>query len=140
MSDRFLLFRAAGTGFALPLKQVAEVRELPCLYPVPRLPEHLLGVMNSHGNLTALLDLNRFLGGGGVAGEGKVLVLDEKLAALALWVDEVMAIVPAEAVSEPFAEEGPYCAERMDTEFGSVGLLKVEELLETVERQLTIDN
>jgi purine-binding chemotaxis protein CheW len=136
MERRYLLFRAGGVGYALALKEVIEVRETVAVYPLPRVPGYLTGVVNSHGNLTTLLDFALFMGGQRACDEGKVLVLDEKLAALALRVDEVMAIVPQDAVGELTPGEARYELGRLETEFGTVRLVHVEALVEAVEEHL----
>lgn len=139
MERRYLLFTAGGEGFALGLGEVVEVRERADLFPLPRVPEAILGLMNYHGNLTAILDFAAFIGSLGRS-DGKLLVLDPKLAALALWVDEVKAIVPEEAVEVVAEGERPWETATLNTDFGTMTLLRLEGLLEEVEQQLTMDN
>ena len=62
MEERFLLFKAAGEGFAFRLQEISEVMEPQPVFPIPRAPGHFLGLINFHGTLSALVDLPLFLG------------------------------------------------------------------------------
>jgi len=134
--ERFLLFRAAGTGFAFRLKEVAEVMEPQASYPVPRAPGHFLGLVNFHGTLTALVDLPLFLGLGGRRASGKILVLASKAAHLALQVDGVHSIVTREAVRGESPGDDPLTASLLETDFGPFRLLQLEALLFGLEEGL----
>lgn len=87
--DRLLLIRISGKLYSIDLTPVAEVTELPETWPIPLAPVFFRGVMNSHGSLIPLLDLASWMRAGVGSSEGKVLVLDRRLADLALLVDEV---------------------------------------------------
>ena len=137
MEERLLLFTLAGEGFALDLQEVAEVMEPPVSYPLPRVPGHFVGLINFHGTLTALVDLGLFLGGDPrVAAQGKVLVLDTRLASLALWVDGVSSVVAAGTVVSRAPGEDDLTAELLETEHGSFRLLRAETLLVALEQGL----
>jgi chemotaxis signal transduction protein len=135
MEERLLLFSAAGEGFAFRLRDVSEVLEPQRSCPVPGTPDHFLGVGNFHGVLTALVDLGLYLGLG-PSSAGNLLVLDARLAQLALVVDAVRAIVPAEAVLSESPGEEPLSEALLETELGSFRLLCLEELLCGLERGL----
>jgi purine-binding chemotaxis protein CheW len=134
--QRFLLFRAAGEGFAFSLQEVAEVMEPQESFPIPRAPQHFAGLINFHGAPTALVDLARYLGWETSEAPGKVLVLDSRLAALALQVEGVHAIVGEEAVLERAPGEDPLTAERLETEQGRFRLLRLDRLLMALEQGL----
>jgi purine-binding chemotaxis protein CheW len=134
MEERLLLFTLAGQGYALNLQEVAEVMEPQVSFPVPRVPGHFVGLINFHGALTALVDLGLYLGlGSRSAGQGKVLVLDTRLASLALWVDGVSAVVLGTTVSSREPGGDGFSAEILKTEFGTVRLLQAEQLLGALE-------
>lgn len=57
-TSRYLLFTLMDSTYAIDLQQVAEVVEPPPLSPIPRAPAHLIGAMNSHGNIKAVVDLS----------------------------------------------------------------------------------
>ena len=126
---RFLVFKLQGTDFALNLSDVAEVVEPPPVFPVPRAPRHLLGVMNFHGALVSILDLANFQNLGFFAPGGKVLVLDSRLASLALWVDGVSAVISEESIRNRRAGDNGIIAERLHTDSGEINLLSLDWLL-----------
>jgi purine-binding chemotaxis protein CheW len=137
MEERLLLFTLAGQRFAFDLQEVAEVMEPPASYPFPRAPDHFVGLMNFHGTLTALVDLGLYLGGSRrPPAQGKVLVLDTRLASLALWVDGVSAVVAGSTVSARKPGEDDLTSELLETANGSVRLLQVEALLHALEQGL----
>lgn len=135
--ERLLLFTLAGRGFALDLQEVAEVMEPQQSFPTPRTPVHFVGLINFHGALTALVDFGLFLGlGARPKGQGKVLVLDARLASLALWVDGVTCVIAGEAVLARAPGQDDLTAELLETEYGTVRLLRVEALLDALEQGL----
>jgi len=133
MEGRFLLFSAAGEGFACDLQEVAEVMEPQASFPIPLAPPHFTGLINFHGTLTALVDLALYLGRHGQGGAGKVLVLDGKRAGLALQVDGVSAIVTREAITGESPGDDPLTEARLETEHGTFRLLRIEALLSGLE-------
>jgi purine-binding chemotaxis protein CheW len=137
MEERLLLFTLKGEGFALNLQEVAEVMEPPASFPIPRAPGHFIGLINFHGTLTALLDLAHFTGRGSrSATQGKVLVLDTRLASLALWVEGVTSVVAGSALLSREPGDDPLTAELLETETGVARLLRVEALLSALEQGL----
>ena len=137
MEERLLLFTLAGQGFAFDLQEVAEVMEPQASFPIPRAPAHFVGLINFHGALTALVDLGLFLGKGSRRpGQGKVLVLDTRLAGLALWVDGVASVVAGSTVVARTPGVDQLTAELLETGQGSFRLLRVEELLGALEMGL----
>jgi len=137
MEERLLLFTLAGRGFALDLQEVAEVMEPQQSFPTPRTPGHFVGLINFHGTLTALVDFGLFLGlDARPKGLGKVLVLDTRLASLALWVDGVTCVLAGGAVSGRAPGDDDLTAALLETEYGTVRLLQVEALLDALEQGL----
>ena len=138
MEERLLLFTLAGERFALNLQEVAEVMEPTLSYPIPRAPGHFVGLINFHGSLTALVDLGRFLGKRATPPpqSGKLLVLDTRQANLAIWVDGVSSVVTGSSIAARSPGEDALTAELLQTELGSVRLLRVEVLLDALEQGL----
>lgn len=136
MSDagkRLLIFAVQRTRYALELQDVAEVMEPAATFPIPRAPRHFIGVMNAHGSPVAVLDLAAFFGIGSAMPDGKILVLDRRLANLALWVDGVERIVPADQVSDGGAADEEFTARLLATGEGPLRLLELKSLLERLE-------
>ena len=135
--ERLLLFSAGGEEFACSLREIAEVMEPQASYPLAGAPPHYMGLINFHGNLTALVDLALYLGGDSHPALGKVLVLDTKLAHLALRVDGVSAIISREGVTGESPGNDPLTAALLDTaDGGTVRLLQIEALLCGLEQGL----
>ena len=136
MEERFLLFRAAGEGFAFNLQDICEVMEPQASSPIHGAPPHFTGLVNFHGTLTTLVDLGLYLGDG--AGETeKVLVLDTRLAHLALSVEGVTAIVNREAIFDEYPGNDPLTVSQLSTPYGTVRLICVEALLTGLEEGLS---
>lgn len=138
MEQRLILFTLGGEGYAFELQEVAEVMEPPESYPIPKAPAHFVGLINFHGALTALVDLGLFLGKGGRARQqGKVLVLDPRLASLALSVDGVSSVVAGSTVLSRAEGNAPLVDAELVTEHGKFRLLKVEPLVSALEAGLS---
>jgi len=136
MEERFLLFSVAGEGFAFNLQEICEVMEPQASFPMPRVPRHFIGLMNFHGTLTALVDLALYLGRAGHGSPGKVLVLDTRLAALALTVEGVRSIITGEGITQWSESEDPLTAALLETEQGTFRLIRTEALLFGLEQGL----
>lgn len=134
-SQRYLLFTIDGLTYAIDLQQVAEVVEPPPLYPIPRAPGCFIGAMNSHGTIKAVLDLTGIRQSRtGTPSLGKVLVLEDRVAGLALQVDGVLSIVSGETLDRlPSADDLPWCDGVLSDGVSQMRLLVVEKLLRQLE-------
>lgn len=59
---KFLSVSLAGEGYCLPLTQVREIIRYQKVTPVPRLSEHIRGVINLRGRIIPVIDLRTQLG------------------------------------------------------------------------------
>lgn len=134
--ERLLLFGVARELFALSLAEVCEVMEPQQSCPFAGAPTYYLGLINFHGNLIALVDLARYLGMEDRPLPGKFLVIDTKLAHLALKVDTVGSIIGSESITGAAPHEDPATEALLDTAFGKVRLLRLEKLLDALEEEL----
>lgn len=134
--ERLLLFSAGGEDYACNLQQISEVMEPQASFPFAGAPPHYLGLINFHGNLTALVDLALYLGLKARPLPGKLLVLDTKLAHLALRVDAVNSIIGCDAVTGEEPGDGPLTDALLATPQGSVRLVNLEALLTGLEEGL----
>lgn len=130
---RYLIFALREAQYALDLQDVAEVVEPPQTFPIPCAPSHFVGVMNFHGNLTSVLDLANFQNLGDLTPNGKVLVLDNRLANLALWVDSVTSIVSAESMQSESAGDDEMTATILYNGTDRIRLLALDNLLQKLE-------
>lgn len=103
--EHCLLVRVGEGRYLLPVAAVVELLPVPACSPVPGAPDWLLGVCSLHGELTAAVDLARFLDVPDAAPPSLCLLFDRKVAALALLVSgvEQLAVTgdPAATPIEP---------------------------------------
>jgi len=138
-TNRLLIFSLQGSKYALDLRDVAEVLEPPRLYPIPRAPLFFPGIMNFHGNLVTVFDLSQFLNNVPRNPHGKVLVLDTRIANLAVWVDMVENIVSTDIVLEEDESSEPLVGKVLIMADGEVKMLAVEKLLPKLEEILSVN-
>jgi chemotaxis signal transduction protein len=98
--DRFLIVTLCSERLALPLNDIMEVRETFQTFPLPKAPAYYVGVMNSHGSPTPILDLTAFLYGDSPKSGGTLLLLDHRIGTLAMRIDRVDRIIYATPPSE----------------------------------------
>ncbi len=134
--QRLLIFTVGGERFALDIQDVAEVMDPPPTFPVPWAPAWLVGVMNFHGSLVAVLDLASFITDGTVPPGGSVLVLDRRIANLALRVNGVENIVPVDVVLEEEESTDTLVDKVYVMADGEIRLLATEKLLERLEHDV----
>lgn len=96
---KFLIFSLPGSLYALDLAQVAEVCDPPQMWPIPLAPPCYSGALNFHGDIVAVMDLAIFFDLAGPGKPGKIIVLHQEIASLALLVDAVVRIVSEDEVS-----------------------------------------
>ena len=92
--------------------------------------------MNFHGKLVSVLDLAWFLNRAPRDPHGKVLVLDSRVANLAVWVDMVESIVATDDVLEEDECCEPLVVKVLTMADGELKMLSVEKLLEEIEEAL----
>lgn len=135
-SDRLILFSAGRELFALNLQEVCEVMEPQPTYPFAGAPPYYSGLINFHGNLTALVDFARYLGLESRPLPGKILVIDTRLAQLALKVEAVGSIIGGESITGVSRHDDPLTEALLETPQGGVRLIRLEALLDGLEREL----
>jgi purine-binding chemotaxis protein CheW len=73
-----LAFRVGGERYAVPLERVDHVLKSRGLSPLPGVPRHVLGALNSRSRVVPVLDLRQLLGleGGGMSDLTRVVVVN----------------------------------------------------------------
>jgi purine-binding chemotaxis protein CheW len=133
-ASRYLLFTLRDSPYAIDLQQVAEVIEPPPLCPIPRAPAHFIGAMNSHGNIKPVLDLALMLNQGRCSPAPKVMVLEDRLANLAIQVDGVLAIISTEGMEMKAAGSDDGLGDSVFTDGErEIALLNLDRLLQRLE-------
>lgn len=59
--EEFLAFELANETYAVPIGAVREIVKVPLITPVPRVAQHVLGVMNVRGEMLPVYDLKHRL-------------------------------------------------------------------------------
>ncbi|WP_136523613.1 chemotaxis protein CheW [Geomonas ferrireducens] len=135
-AERLLVFSVGRELFALNLTEVCEVMEPQQSYPFAGAPPYYLGLINFHGNLTALLDFAQYLGAGSRPLPGRLLVIDTKRAHLALKVDAVGSIIDAQGIIGATRSDDPLIEALLETTQGNLRLVRLETLLSSLEEDL----
>lgn len=137
-SNRLLIFSVRGTDYLLELRDLSEVMETAEIFPIPLAPSHFIGAMNAHGSPVAVLDIAAFIGTGSAMPDGKILLLDRRLANLALWVDQVKRIVSEDQVSDGGTVDEEFTSRIFVTDEGPLKLLNLERLLKRLEEGINM--
>ncbi|MCL1815093.1 MAG: chemotaxis protein CheW [Treponema sp.] len=106
ITEKYLVFSIREKRYALPSKIINEVTALEKVFPLPLVPEYVLGIINRYSVPYALIDLS-FLLLKNTSGARKVIVLKEEVDKLALLIDDVIDIadLPPEKLMEVEQEE-----------------------------------
>ena len=110
MSGGYLLVRAGGRAYALPLERVLEVADTGEVLDVPRHTPSLRGLTAVRGRLVPLLHLGALLGGRGAPeerGRSHVAVALEGDRIAALEVDDADEVVRGSALPVPPGDDWP---------------------------------
>jgi chemotaxis signal transduction protein len=133
---RYLICEIDGKGHALLLEDVAEIMDAPVFYPIPKAPGYYSGVMNCHGRPTPVLDLSSMYYGKSAGVAGKVLVLDRKMANLALLVHSVVNIVFGPFPVGPSPSDDGTVGKMLPVAEGTARIIEPEELIEILEAEM----
>jgi purine-binding chemotaxis protein CheW len=103
LDDKHVLARLGESYYALPMKNVQEIQQLPMVTYLPHLPEWIPGVCNLRGNIVSIVDLKQLLGFEPTNFTAKtrlvVVRTEQQDLTTGLIVDEVVRITEIEAGS-----------------------------------------
>lgn len=95
-AERLLLVRVGAERFAFPLAEVIEATEAGEVTPLALLPQGVAGQCLYRDRLLPVIDGGTLLGVPRMSAAGVVLVIDMDGDRVALWVDDVVDMVPLE--------------------------------------------
>lgn len=103
LPEEFLAFELTTETYAVPIGAVREILKVPVVTAVPRVAEHVLGVMNIRGEMLPLYDLKqrlhletappRVTGPSDVPRESRVVLLKDAEGDAGILVDKVRGVV-----------------------------------------------
>jgi purine-binding chemotaxis protein CheW len=103
LPEEFLAFELGAEVYAVPIGAVREILKVPAITGVPRVAEHVLGVMNVRGEMLPVYDLKqrlrlvevpqRVTGPADVARECRVVLLKDPEGDAGILVDRVQGVV-----------------------------------------------
>lgn len=100
IEDKHVLVRLGDSYYALPMRNVQEIQQLPMVTYLPHLPEWIPGVCNLRGNIVSIMDLKQLLGfeATNFAAKTRLVVVRTECQDLTtgLVVDEVVRITEVE--------------------------------------------
>jgi len=132
-NSKFLIFRMQDSLYALDLAQTAEVADLTQLWPIPLAPPCYSGAMNFHGDIIAVMNLSLFLGLSGGDRPGKIIILHQSIASLALLVDSVVRIISADGTISTPTTDSRFSAVTLALPEGNALLLDLEAVVHEAE-------
>ncbi|MCC6390909.1 MAG: purine-binding chemotaxis protein CheW [Bryobacterales bacterium] len=94
--DDYVVFSLAGSDYAVPVRDVAEIGRVPSITRVPNVPDFMRGITNLRGEVVPVINLPGLLGlqDSAPSARGRVLFLQarERVSPTGLIVDEVKGI------------------------------------------------
>ncbi len=103
LPEEFLAFELSTETYAVPIGAVREILKVPLITSVPRVAEHVLGVMNVRGEMLPVYDLkqrlnldstpHRVSGPADVSRETRVVLLKDPEGDAGILVDRVRGVV-----------------------------------------------
>ncbi|MDR0301946.1 MAG: chemotaxis protein CheW [Treponema sp.] len=104
--EKYLIFTVQEKQYALSAKSISEVTVLEKVFPLPLVPDYVLGMINRYSVPYALIDI-KFLLLHDASDAHKVIVLKEEVDKLAFLIDDVtdIADIPSDQLMEIDQEE-----------------------------------
>lgn len=126
----FLLVRAEGKAYGLPVAGVLEVGDPPEVLDVPRALPAVRGLTPVRGRLVPLIHLGALLSGGPAPEQrgGAVVLVEIGRRAVAFEVDDADAVVREDAVPVPRGQSLPWAAGVAEQDGGLVPILDLDAL------------
>ena len=91
LNEKHLVFLVRDKRYALPSKIISEVTVFEQVFPLPLIPDYILGIINRYSVPYALVDLG-FLLFSDPSSAKKIIVLKEEMERIALLIDDITDI------------------------------------------------
>jgi chemotaxis signal transduction protein len=136
---KFLLFSVGEAVFALAAEDVREISTDNEIYYIPFVPPYIRGYANRHGQPYTVYDLNMLFESAALQ-SSTLLILKSETDQIALLIDDVREIiaVPQDTMLHITSadDSSKYFSNALNVDDTEVFVLKVEALLERLERDL----
>ena len=136
--SKYLIFTLQDQRFAFNLEQIAEVGEIPVLWPLPSAPSSYRGAVNFHGTIVAVMDLADFLGYTSCKVPEKMITLDLRSASLAFLVEQVVRITTLDEDSFSSVPHEEFATATLDLPDGSATLLDARLIVARAQETINI--
>jgi purine-binding chemotaxis protein CheW len=90
--EKYVIFSVSGGNYAFPSRVISEVAVFDAVYPLPLMPDYVLGIINRYSVPYVLFDIGQLLFSTPSA-RGKVLVFKDNIDRIAFLIDNVSDIV-----------------------------------------------
>jgi purine-binding chemotaxis protein CheW len=90
--EKYLIFTILGKFYTFPSRIISEVTAFDMVYPLPLVPEYMLGIINRYSAPYALVDIGLLIQKTPTP-QSKVVVLKETVEKIAFLIDDVVDIV-----------------------------------------------
>lgn len=105
----FLTFKLNGEVYAVDVMHTLKIQQISSITPVPNSPKHIKGVINHHGNVLPVVDLNETFGKTETVHTKNTCIIvldiniDDENISVGVIVDEVMSVkeIGSEQISPP---------------------------------------
>lgn len=142
MSDailsNYLLFTMHGSYYAFELSDTTAVEEPSLLSPIPGSGKLFVGALNFHNSIVAVCNLATALSIPPLTKIGKIVVLNQKNAALAFQVESVVRIFSAKEIMQVTNSEHGLLKSYIEISEGKVALFNVPALIAYTENALSV--
>jgi len=133
--EKYLIFSVLGKLYSFPSRFISEISIFEAVYPLPLMPDYVLGVINRYSIPYVLFDIGLLLFNTPGA-RNKVLVLKDSIDRIAFLIDDVAGImdVPDETVLnvERSGEITEAVSASFNWEGSNVFVLDVQQILKRV--------
>ncbi|AEF84213.1 conserved hypothetical protein [Treponema primitia ZAS-2] len=90
--EKYLIFTILGKFYTFPSRIISEVTAFDTVYPLPLLPEYVMGIINRYSAPYALVDIGLLIQKNPTP-RAKVVVLKETVEKIAFLIDDVVDII-----------------------------------------------